>query len=28
MLTIDGGHLNSKGAMIYAKEITRILNML
>jgi lysophospholipase L1-like esterase len=28
MLTIDGGHLNSEGAMIYAKEITRILNML
>jgi lysophospholipase L1-like esterase len=28
MLTIDGGHLNSKGAMIYAKEISRILNML
>jgi len=28
VLTIDGGHLNSKGAMIYAKEISRILNML
>ena len=28
VLTIDGGHLNSKGAMIYAREISRILNML
>jgi len=28
MLTIDGGHLNSKGAIIYAKELSRILNML
>ena len=28
VLTIDGGHLNSKGAMIYAKEISRILNTL
>jgi len=28
MLTIDGGHLNSKGAIIYAKEISRILNTL
>lgn len=28
VLTIDGGHLNSKGAIIYAKEISRILNML
>jgi len=28
ILTIDGGHLNSKGAIIYAKEISRILNML
>ncbi len=28
VLTIDGGHLNSKGAIIYAKELSRILNML
>jgi len=28
VLTIDGGHLNSKGAIIYAKEISRILSML
>ena len=28
VLTIDGGHLNSKGAIIYAREISRILNML
>jgi len=28
MLTIDGGHLNSKGAIIYAREISRILDML
>ena len=27
VLTIDGGHLNSKGAMIYAKEISRILDI-
>lgn len=27
-LTIDGGHLNSKGAMIYAREISRILAVL
>lgn len=28
VLTIDGGHLNGKGAIIYAKEISRILNLL
>ena len=28
VLTIDGGHLNSKGAMIYAREISRILAVL
>ncbi|HUW89981.1 MAG TPA: SGNH/GDSL hydrolase family protein [Candidatus Nanopelagicaceae bacterium] len=28
VLTIDGGHLNSKGAIIYAREISRILDML
>jgi len=28
VLTIDVGHLNIKGAIIYAKEISRILNML
>ena len=28
VLTIDGGHLNSKGAIIYAKVISRILDML
>ena len=28
MLTIDGGHLNCKGAMIYAKEISRILDLI
>ena len=27
-LTIDGGHLNSKGAIIYAREISRIIEML
>ena len=27
LLTIDGGHLNSKGALIYAKEISRILDL-
>ncbi len=26
LLTIDGGHLNSKGAIIYAKVISRILD--
>ena len=26
MLTIDGGHLNAKGAMIYVREISRILD--
>ena len=28
VLTIDGGHLNSKGAIIYAREISRILDIL
>ena len=28
VLTIDGGHLNSKGAIIYAREISRIIEML
>ncbi len=28
VLTIDGGHLNSKGALIYANVISRILDML
>ncbi|MBY9020685.1 MAG: SGNH/GDSL hydrolase family protein [Candidatus Lokiarchaeota archaeon] len=28
MLTIDGGHLNYKGAMIYVREISRILDTL
>ena len=28
VLTIDGGHLNSKGAIIYAREISRILDMI
>ncbi|MCK4286035.1 MAG: hypothetical protein KAX18_07520, partial [Candidatus Lokiarchaeota archaeon] len=28
VLTIDGGHLNSKGAIIYAIVISRILDML
>jgi lysophospholipase L1-like esterase len=28
VLTIDGGHLNYKGAMIYAREISQIINML
>ena len=28
LLTIDGGHLNSKGAIIYAREISRILDKL
>ena len=28
MLTIDGGHLNYEGAMIYVREISRILDML
>ena len=28
VLTIDGGHLNSKGAIIFAREISRILNIL
>ncbi len=28
VLTIDGGHLNSKGALIYAREISRIIEML
>ena len=28
VLTIDGGHLNSKGAIIYAKEISRIFDIL
>jgi len=28
MLTIDGGHLNCKGAMIYAREISRILDII
>ena len=28
MLTIDGGHLNCKGAMIYAREISRILDTI
>ena len=28
VLTIDGGHLNNKGAIIYAKEISRILAIL
>ena len=28
LLTIDGGHLNSKGALIYAREISRILDLL
>ncbi len=28
MLTIDGGHLNSKGAIIYAREISRILDII
>jgi lysophospholipase L1-like esterase len=27
-LTIDGGHLNSKGAKIYCREISKILNIL
>jgi lysophospholipase L1-like esterase len=28
LLTIDGGHLNNKGAIIYAREISRILDKL
>ena len=28
LLTIDGGHLNSKGAIIYAREISRILDKI
>jgi len=28
LLTIDGGHLNNKGAIIYAREISRVLDML
>jgi len=28
LLTIDGGHLNRKGATIYAREISRILDIL
>ena len=28
VLTIDGGHLNSKGAIIYAREISRLLDKI